>query len=282
MKKNDKNVIILIFVSIIAILIWIFLRPYASKNFTNNIEIPNNITTTNEENESEDQQDTNTQIEDRQIIESLTPTQLNQMMNGDEAISIIDMRSIDMYEHSHIRSSIHYENVAISDIARIVVLVTENGNEDIIMSYYNDLSGTKKVYNLAGGVREWQKMGHPLLSLQNTRSFISSSKINYVEPRELNTLLTQKNDAIMVIDTRRPGNFEKEHIPTAVNIPLTEIEFRYREIPRTGDIFVYGADDDASFQSGILLYDLQFIGVKTIKGGFSAWKEFGYPIVNEN
>jgi rhodanese-related sulfurtransferase len=63
----------------------------------------------------------------------------------------------------------------------------------------------------------------------------------------------------------------------ALNIPFAEIERRYKEIPIAKKIYVYSTDKNASFNAGVLLHDLGFIGAKTINGGFAAWTEYGYP-----
>jgi rhodanese-related sulfurtransferase len=40
---------------------------------------------------------------------------------------------------------------------------------------------------------------------------------------------------------------------------------------------VYGATEDDTFQAGTRLFDMGFIGLRTITGGFAAWNKQGLP-----
>lgn len=277
MKKTDKNIIIFIILGILAVLIWTSTQYSKTKKDTKEQD---EITQQTRKNEKEDEQEREKPREEAaQIIPTISGSELNRKINSDD-ITIIDARSRTLYDGGHIRGSILLEDVDPTQIKRTVVLVTSNGAEDLVLNYYRDLSSTKTVYNLAGGISNWSKEGHALLSIINTPSFETSSKVQFVEPRELDVVMKDpaQKDTITIIDTRRNGNFTKEHIPGAINIPLTEVESRFKELPRTKKIYIYGADEDASFQAGVLLHDLRFISTKTIKGGFAAWKEYGYPV----
>jgi rhodanese-related sulfurtransferase len=56
--------------------------------------------------------------------------------------------------------------------------------------------------------------------------------------RELNSRLDAGHD-VTVVDTRAPANYDEEHLPGALSIPLSEIEERGSELPRTGLIVLY-------------------------------------------
>lgn len=43
----------------------------------------------------------------------------------------------------------------------------------------------------------------------------------------------------LVVDVRTAKEFEAEHIRGAVNIPLRQLEWRYREIPQKGLVVLY-------------------------------------------
>ena len=43
----------------------------------------------------------------------------------------------------------------------------------------------------------------------------------------------------LIIDVRTQPEFEREHIPGAVNVPLDEIDKRLDEIPRQGTVVLY-------------------------------------------
>lgn len=56
-------------------------------------------------------------------------------------------------------------------------------------------------------------------------------------PQELERHRSDSN--VMVIDTRDPENYQAEHIPRAVNIPLPDLEKRMTEIPKEKIIVTY-------------------------------------------
>ena len=275
MKKTDQNIIMLTLICALAIIMWTFIQYSKSQESVENIEEIDEKTEESVQEEHLEETDRFTE----EIIPHIAPSKLKQRMNAQEEITIIDMRSSSSYETGHIRGSFSADNIDPSTITREVILVTSTGNEDLIINKYRELSQTKTVKNLTGGINAWKKEGNSLISLKNTRNFTTSGKVHFIEPRDLSTIIESgQTNEIIIIDTRRTGNYNNGHIQNAINIPLTEIEFRHNEIPRGKKIYVYGADDDASFQSGVILYDLQHIGVKTITGGFTAWQEYGYPI----
>lgn len=56
---------------------------------------------------------------------------------------------------------------------------------------------------------------------------------------ELKELIDEKNEDYVLIDVRTEEEFSEGHIPTAMNIPHTEIEDHIDEIPKDRLIIVY-------------------------------------------
>jgi 3-mercaptopyruvate sulfurtransferase SseA len=61
-----------------------------------------------------------------------------------------------------------------------------------------------------------------------------------ITPDELRGLLASPR-RIVVIDTRDRSEYEAAHIPGAIHMPSTEVEARYRELPRATKIITYCA-----------------------------------------
>ena len=59
-------------------------------------------------------------------------------------------------------------------------------------------------------------------------------------PQELKALLTSARK-IVVIDTRGRQDYDAGHIPGALNMLYSEVETRYRELPRNAKIVLYCA-----------------------------------------
>jgi len=64
-------------------------------------------------------------------------------------------------------------------------------------------------------------------------------KITHLSSSELKKLIDEKNKDYLLIDVRSKGEYASGHIPTAINIPHTQIEKRTNEIPKDRLIVVY-------------------------------------------
>jgi rhodanese-related sulfurtransferase len=280
MKKNDKNIVIILAVVFVGIIIWIMSQYTQTKN---------NIAQYDEETDATEisDPDATTDLSDENespatVIPTITPYDLNQKMSLDSDLLIIDIRTRDDFDAGHIRKSYHIDMIDPMNVSQSIVFVTASGNEDMIMPHYRNFAGARSIENLTGGIAAWTAEGFSLLSFQTTQTFANASKVLFIEPRDLNAILTEtQNEPITIIDVRRNGNYLSEHVPSAINIPLDELEYRYTELPTVRNVYVYGVDELQSFQAGALLHDLNFINTHTIKGGFAAWKEYNYPTISE-
>jgi CRP-like cAMP-binding protein len=72
------------------------------------------------------------------------------------------------------------------------------------------------------------------------------------------------------LDVRMKMEFDEEHIPDAVNIPLDELRNRYPELDRSKEYYVYCLIGARSASASFLLQS-QGIKAKSIKGGILNW-----------
>jgi len=91
----------------------------------------------------------------------------------------------------------------------------------------------------------------------------------YMERREA-------NPDLVTVDLRLPKDFEKEHIPGAVNIPLEDVRKRLAELPdlKIAEIVVYCVAGPRSATGQMYLSMLGYTNVKYLQGGFNRWKEY--------
>lgn len=85
---------------------------------------------------------------------------------------------------------------------------------------------------------------------------------------------TQLRQSALVVDVRSPDQYEKEHIPGAVNIPLSQLESKLSELPRNRPIIVYCGSSrcTASLKAARLLAEKGFDNVYRYVGGLADWK----------
>jgi rhodanese-related sulfurtransferase len=103
-----------------------------------------------------------------------------------------------------------------------------------------------------------------------------------IEPDALYAVLNSKRD-VLILDVRQPLDLlaEAEMIPGARRVPPKEIEKTAGGIPKDQDVFVYCTcpSDKTSREMTRRALALNFIKVKFLRGGLTAWKQKGYPVV---
>jgi rhodanese-related sulfurtransferase len=91
---------------------------------------------------------------------------------------------------------------------------------------------------------------------------------------ELNQLLSQSPNQLFIIDLMSKEDFDRRHVPGAVNIPLEELGKRLSEIPANKTIVV--SCTRGLMKSDLGLQQLQnsgFANVRKLTGGVNGWYE---------
>jgi len=81
-----------------------------------------------------------------------------------------------------------------------------------------------------------------------------------------------------VLDVRHADEYEAEHLPNAVNIPLRELKRRLHEIPKTREVVAYcrGPYCVFAFEAVAWLRNRGF-RARRLEDGFPQWKAAGLP-----
>ncbi|AZA47382.1 rhodanese-like domain-containing protein [Chryseobacterium carnipullorum] len=98
-----------------------------------------------------------------------------------------------------------------------------------------------------------------------------------IDPSDLYDELKSKENYIAV-DTRKPFAFEKEHIPTAINLPhreMTQENTRHLDKSKTYVCYCDGIGCNASTKGALKMTQLGFKVLELI-GGIEWWKFDGY------
>ena len=86
-----------------------------------------------------------------------------------------------------------------------------------------------------------------------------------------------KTDHILV-DVRTKGEYNDGHLPSAVNIPLNELDNRLSEIPKGKPIVVVCQSGNRSRSGAKILVTAGYENVANLKGGTMTWMMSGNPI----
>ena len=93
--------------------------------------------------------------------------------------------------------------------------------------------------------------------------------------------ITNRSDNAKLIDVREKTEWEEGHIPGAVHVPRGYLELRIENaVPNKGTpVLLYCAGGTRSVLAARTLQDMGYSDVRSMAGGYSAWKDAGLPVV---
>ncbi len=92
--------------------------------------------------------------------------------------------------------------------------------------------------------------------------------------------LTKSNTSYVLVDARKRDQYDKEHLPGAVSIPLSTTDSYAANMNKDKLIVVYCQSYQCpiSTESAREFMKLGFTNVWDYKGGIQEWKDKGYPV----
>ncbi len=78
-----------------------------------------------------------------------------------------------------------------------------------------------------------------------------------------------------IIDARDKAQFDKSHIPGAVNIEWRRVLAQKNQIPKDKTVLIYCNTGSLSAQAGFALRVVGYDNVRILQGGFEEWKAKG-------
>ena len=98
--------------------------------------------------------------------------------------------------------------------------------------------------------------------------------VDEVTPDEVKDKLD--DDGAQVVDIRQPAEFERGHIPGAINIPMTELPRRVGEHEWGDDVVVACPIGQSSIQAARLIQSFEGVDedatVASMAGGYEEWE----------
>lgn len=77
---------------------------------------------------------------------------------------------------------------------------------------------------------------------------------------------------VLLVDVREPHEFKAGHIPSAVNIPLSQLNSRIKEISPKNEVLLYCRSGMRSKQAGKILKKHGYSNLAHLRGGITAWR----------
>lgn len=127
--------------------------------------------------------------------------------------------------------------------------------------------GWKNVKVFHDGIPAWKKAGLPI----------------EISPQQLKSSI-EKDMSFILIDLRDSKEAEKEHLPQAVNIPLSELP-KYRDkFPekKKAPIYLYGLPEEDLIKAFNIIRSWGYENTAYLKDALSAWKKLGAKTETHN
>ena len=187
---------------------------------------------------------------------------------------VLDTRHQSKFMESHIPGSIFigidgnfapWVGALITDIHQPILIVADEGKADEIVTRLSRVGYDSTIGFLEGGLEGWKAAG---LETDDMPS-ISSEQFEKMYNKELN-----------VLDVRKPGEFEAEHLENAESIPLDFINSNMEKIDSNKNYYAHCAGGYRSVIFGSILKSRGFHNLTNIEGGYDQLIKTSIPKTN--
>lgn len=200
---------------------------------------------------------------------SLTPGAFEAAANTTGAL-LLDTRDAQIFARAFIPNSINigidgsfapWAGALIPDIDRQILLITDAGREEEVVTRLARIGYDHAIGYLQGGIEAWKAAGKETDSIQS----ISADELAEI---------AQKSP-VHILDVRKESEYYAEHLLNAENLPLDRINDSMTGIDKKKTYYVYCAGGYRSMIFNSMLRPRGFDNLINIVGGFNALKESG-------
>lgn len=146
----------------------------------------------------------------------------------------------------------------IKDVEQPILLVTPKGKQEETVIRLSRVGFDNVLGYLEGGFDAWQESGKEIDTLRSVSANDLEKAIENNKP---------------VFDTRKPGEYENEHIVDVPNTPLDFLNEHIAEFPKDKDFYVHCAGGYRSVIASSILKARGYHNVIDVAGGYKAIKE---------
>lgn len=225
------------------------------------------------------------------LVPEITVEETQKKMAGGEDVKVVDVREKEEFIEKHITGALNLPRSEYSG--------KKDSSDDLLEGITRDTflvmccgSGTRSSYmarkfkeggynafNLKGGVKAWQRKGYEITEGPKTPVSLSPIEINLEEAYE--HYYTMFEGKVVWVDVRDEEDFKKEHIKSAINVPLHLLNEGLESLPREKSLVLYCYDPscgESTAAAKILLRNGYKKGkIRVLNEGIAGWKEAGYP-----
>lgn len=154
----------------------------------------------------------------------------------------------------------------IADLQQPIVLVADEGREEEVITRLSRVGYDNTLGYLKGGIDAWKAAGKEVDTIVSVGADVLKEKL--------------ESDSINVLDVRKPGEYQGEHIEKAKNTPLDFINDEMNRIDKDTEYYVHCAGGYRSVIFSSILKSRGFDKVIDVAGGFEAIVKEGIPVTD--
>ncbi|PKV75161.1 MBL fold metallo-hydrolase [Pontibacter ramchanderi] len=204
--------------------------------------------------------------------QALTPEAFEAAVNETGAL-VLDTRKPETFAAGFIPNSINigidgnfapWVGALIPDVQQPILFVAEEGREEEVVTRLARVGYDNTLGYLQGSFAAWKAAGKEVDTIKS----ISAAEFAADYAR---------NNAIKVVDVRKPGEYQAEHVETAQHAPLDYLNDHLAELPKEEDMYLHCAGGYRSMIAASILKARGFDNVINVEGGFKAIAETAIP-----
>lgn len=154
----------------------------------------------------------------------------------------------------------------IADLQQPIVLLADEGREEEVITRLSRVGYDNTLGYLKGGIEAWKSAGKEVDSLVSVSAGVLKEKL--------------ETESINVLDVRKPGEYQAEHIEKAKNTPLDFINNEMHRIDKDTEYYIHCAGGYRSVIFASILKSRGFDKVIDVAGGFGAIVKEGIPVTD--
>ena len=154
----------------------------------------------------------------------------------------------------------------IPGVAQPLLVIADKGREEEVVTRLARVGFDNTLGYLRNGFKSWLQAGKEIDTIENVSASEFASRF--------------KKEKLFIIDVRKPGEFQAEHIEGAVNIPLDFINNHLAEVPKTGQVYLHCAGGYRSMIAASMLKARGWDNLININDGMKAITATDVPCTN--
>ena len=201
----------------------------------------------------------------------LNPCDFNAIANDTDAI-ILDVRHENDFVKCHIPRSIFigiqgnfapWVGLLIMNTKQPIILITPNGMENETITRLSRVGFDNVLGYLEGGIEAWKKSG------------FETDSIHSISPEQFSI---EVNNQSIVVDARKPSEYEAEHVENSINLPLDTINSHLDLVPKNDKFYLHCAGGYRSVIMASILKSRGFHHFTNVENGIVGIRNTKVPL----